>query len=164
MRYEAEIDGRQVSIELEERDGRVSAKIGGRDYDLEVMRPEEGAYLILAGDHVYEAHAWSEQTNAVRIQLRDRIFAVNIIDRKHRRVTTDHRSEGRQNLTAPMPGKVARVLLNVGDEVTAGQGVVVVEAMKMQNEIKAPKAGRVIEVRVAEGVTVTASQVLAVVE
>src|ERR1044071_8959399 len=127
MRYEAEIDGRQVSIELEQRDGRVSAKIGERDYDLEVLRPEEGAYLILAGDHVYEARAWSEQPNAMRIQLRDRMFAVNIIDRKHRRVTADHRSEGRQNLTAPMPGKVARVLLNVGDAVAAGQGVVVVE-------------------------------------
>ena len=72
--------------------------------------------------------------------------------------------EGRQNLTAPMPGKVVRVLLHSGDEVSAGQGVVVVEAMKMQNEIKSPKTGRVIEVRVAEGATVTANQVLAVVE
>jgi biotin carboxyl carrier protein len=54
--------------------------------------------------------------------------------------------------------------LNPGDEVAAGQGIVVVEAMKMQNEIKSPKAGRVIEVRVVEGATVNANQVLAVVE
>jgi biotin carboxyl carrier protein len=63
-----------------------------------------------------------------------------------------------------MPGKVVRVLLRTGDEVDLGQGVVVVEAMKMQNEIKSPKSGRVVEIRVSEGATVNASQVLAVVE
>ena len=164
MRYEAEIDGRQVRVELEERDGRVSAKIGERVYDLEIARPEENAYLILAGDQVYEARAWNETTSAQRVQLRDRMFTVNIIDRKHRRMAADHTSEGRQQLTAPMPGKVVRVLLKPGDEVAAGQGVVVVEAMKMQNEIKSPKAGRVIEIRVIEGATVTANQILAIVE
>jgi biotin carboxyl carrier protein len=63
-----------------------------------------------------------------------------------------------------MPGRVVRVLLQAGDEVAAGEGVVVVEAMKMQNEIKSPKAGRVLEVRVTQGATVNANQVLAVVE
>ena len=164
MRYEAEIDDRQMSIELDERDGRISAKIGERIYDLEIMRPEAGVYLILAGDQVYETRVWAEQTNALRAQLRGRIFKVNIIDRKHRRAAGDHGREGQQSLVAPMPGKVVRVLLNPGDEVSAGQGVVVVEAMKMQNEIKSPKKGRVIEVRVIEGATVTANQVLAIVE
>ncbi len=164
MRYEAEIDGRQVSVELDERDGRVSAKIGERDYDLQIARPEESVFLIFDQDQVHETRVWNEGTSALRVQLRDRIFTVNIIDRKHRRATADHTSEGRQQLTAPMPGKVVRVLLEPGDEVAAGQGVVVVEAMKMQNEIKSPKAGRVIEIRATEGATVTANQVLAVVE
>lgn len=164
MRYEAEIDGRQMSIELDERDGRIRAKIGERDYDLEIMRPEKGVYLILAGDQVYEARVWNEQAGELRAQLRDRIFKANIIDRKHRRATADPNREGRQNLVAPMPGKVVRVLLQSGDEVSAGQGVIVIEAMKMQNEIKSPKDGRVIEVRVTEGATVTANQVIAVVE
>jgi biotin carboxyl carrier protein len=79
-------------------------------------------------------------------------------------MAADHTSEGRQQLTAPMAGKVVRVLLKPNDEVAAGQGVVVVEAMKMQNEIKSPKAGRVIEIRVIEGATVTANQILAIVE
>ena len=164
MKYEAEIDGQQVSVELDERDGRISAKIGERDYDLQVARPEESVYLIFDHDQIYEARVWNEGTSALRVQLRDRIFTVNIIDRKHRRAAADHTSEGRQQLTAPMPGKVVRVLLEPGDEVAAGQGVVVVEAMKMQNEIKSPKAGRVIEIRVTEGATVTANQVLAIVE
>jgi biotin carboxyl carrier protein len=164
MKYEAEIDGRPVSVELDQRDGRVSATIDGRDYEVEVLLPEEGAYLIFAGGQVYDARAWYESANSLRIKLRDRLFTVNVIDRKHRRAAADQSQEGRQYLIAPMPGKVARVLLNVGDDVAAGQGVVVVEAMKMQNEIKSPKAGRVVEVRVSEGATVNANQVLAVVE
>ncbi|HXG95135.1 MAG TPA: biotin/lipoyl-containing protein [Blastocatellia bacterium] len=164
MRYEAEIDGRQVSVELEERDGRIAAKVGGRSYDVEVERPGEGVYLIFVGDRVYEARAWGDTSGSLHVKVRDRVFNAKIIDRKHRRATVEHSLEGQQHLTAPMPGKVVRVLRNVGDEVAAGQGVVVVEAMKMQNEIKSPKSGRVIEVRVSEGATVNANQVLAVVE
>jgi biotin carboxyl carrier protein len=164
MKYEAEIDGRRVSIELEQYNGRVSATINERKYEMEVIRPEEGAYLIFVGEQVFEASVWPEGSNSLRVKLRDRFFTANIIDRKHRRADTDHGQEGLQLLTAPMPGKVVRVLLNPGDEVAAGQGIVVVEAMKMQNEIKSPKAGRVIEVRVVEGATVNANQVLAVVE
>lgn len=164
MKYEVEIQGRQVSIELEQRDGRVQARIGPRDYDLEVVSPEEGVYTCLAGDRVYEARVWAPEPNSLSVQIGGHLFSTSIIDRKHRRSTIEHGIEGRQNLVAPMPGKVVRVLLGAGDEVTLGQGVVVVEAMKMQNEIKSPKAGRVIEVRVIEGATVNANQVLAVVE
>jgi biotin carboxyl carrier protein len=63
-----------------------------------------------------------------------------------------------------MPGKVVRILLGPGDEVAAGQGVVVVEAMKMQNEVKSTRPGRVSEIRVAEGETVNGNQILAVIE
>ena len=100
----------------------------------------------------------------MRVQLRDRLFSARIIDRKHRKIGTEASAEGPQHLVAPMPGKVVKVLLQTGDEVTAGQGVVVVEAMKMQNEIKSPKTGRVIEIRVSAGATVNANQILAVVE
>jgi biotin carboxyl carrier protein len=63
-----------------------------------------------------------------------------------------------------MPGKVVRLLVAPGDAVTAGQGLIVVEAMKMQNEIKAPRAGRVLEVRAAEGATVAAGEALLILE
>ena len=164
MKYEVEIDGRAVTVELEERDGRLSAKIGERAYEVEVTRPEAGAYLLFHGDQVYEARLWTEAGQRMRISLRDRRFEASVIDRRRRRLVAEQASEGRQQMTAPMPGKVVRVLLEQGAEVAAGQGVVVVEAMKMQNEIKSPKAGRVIEVRVKQGATVTAGQVLAVVE
>jgi len=164
MKYEVEIHGRQVTIEFEQRNGRVQARVGPREYDLEVVSPEEGVYTFLAGDRVYEARVWAPEPNSLNVTIGGHLFSTSIIDRKHRRSTIEHGIEGRQNLVAPMPGKVVRVLLGAGDEVTLGQGVVVVEAMKMQNEIKSPKSGRVIEVRVIEGATVNANQVLAVVE
>ncbi len=164
MKYEVEIQGRQFSIELEQRDGRIQARIGPRCYDIEVISPEQGVYTFLAGDRVYEARVWAPEPNSLNVKIGGHSFSARIIDRRHRRPTSEHRTEGRQNLIAPMPGKVVRVLLCSGDEVALGQGVVVVEAMKMQNEIKSPKSGRVIEVRVIEGATVNANQVLAVVE
>lgn len=71
---------------------------------------------------------------------------------------------GRVNVTAPMPGRVIRVLVQAGEEVAAGQGLVVVEAMKMQNEMKTPRAGAVIEVKAAAGDTVSAGQALVIIE
>ena len=163
MRYEADIDGHQISLEVEQRNGRVVAAIGQRNYDLEVVSPEPGVYLMFLGDNVHEARVWSADARSLRVTLGGRAFTASIIDRKQRR-TIEHRPEGPQQITAPMPGKVVRVLLKPGDEVTAGQGVVVVEAMKMQNEIKSPKSGRILEVRVSEGDTIVNNQVLAVVE
>jgi biotin carboxyl carrier protein len=165
MKYKAEINGHLLSIELEELSGRVLASIDGeRRYLAEVARHEEGIYLLLIGDRVYEARVWQSGPESFCVNLRGQDFDVRVIDRKHRRSAIEQSEEGRQFLTAPMPGRVVRVLLGPGDEVKAGQGVIVVEAMKMQNEIKSPKSGRVVEVRVAEGTAVNANQVVAVVE
>ena len=78
----------------------------------------------------------------------------------------DHHAggEGPRRIVAPMPGRVVKLLVAVGDRVTARQGVVVVEAMKMENELRAPRDGRVAEVRVAEGASVDADAVLVVIE
>ena len=72
-------------------------------------------------------------------------------------------AEGRQQVLAPMPGKIVRVLVGAGDSVRAGQGLQVVEAMKMQNEIRAPKSGTIDRVRVVEGQTVNAGEVVAII-
>jgi len=71
---------------------------------------------------------------------------------------------GPRALKAPMPGRVVRVLVGFGDEVLEGQAIMVIEAMKMQNELKSPKAGLVVKVAVGVGDTVGAGEVLAVIE
>ncbi|HVF90107.1 MAG TPA: biotin/lipoyl-containing protein [Blastocatellia bacterium] len=164
MKYEAEIDGLRVSMNIDAREGRIDAVIDGRSYLLEVSQPEPGSYLFFLGNKVYEARVWEEGPASLRVKLRDRLFRAKLIDRKQRKATAEQGEEGRQYLTAPMPGKVVKVLRGVGDEVAAGGGVVVVEAMKMQNEVRSRKAGRVVELRVSEGATVKAGEVLAVVE
>jgi biotin carboxyl carrier protein len=73
-------------------------------------------------------------------------------------------TDGPRAIKAPMPGRVVRVLVAVGEEVAEGQGIVVIEAMKMQNELKSPKAGRVMRIAVAVDETVCSGDVLAVVE
>ena len=174
MRYEAEIDGAKKIIELEERgdrpEVRIEVRIEDRKYDVTVLRPERDVFLLLCADRVYEARAWSApggssgDARSFSVELRGKMYSARLIDRKHRRPVADAGETGVQYLTAPMPGKVVKVLLAEGQEVASGQGVLVVEAMKMQNEIKANKAGVLVALRVKEGDAITANQVLGVVE
>jgi biotin carboxyl carrier protein len=80
-----------------------------------------------------------------------------------RRAVGKFTAEGPQRVDAPMPGKVVRVLVKQGDEVAEGQGLVVVEAMKMENELKSPKAGKVVELHAVEGAAVESGAKLVVV-
>ena len=92
-------------------------------------------------------------------------FEVQVDDpRRWKRSGDAGAAHGKASLVAPMPGKVVRVMVAAGDEVGAGQGIVVVEAMKMQNEIKSPRAGRVTSLRVRTGEGVNAGAVLATIE
>ena len=81
MKYEAEIDGHQMSLEIEQRNGRVLATVGQRSYDLEVESPEPGVYLILLGNEVHEARVWPADPGALRVKLGSRQFTASIIAR-----------------------------------------------------------------------------------
>ena len=99
--------------------------------------------------------------------LRHSVFQVEVLDERRSRmrsVAGRLTTTGPQIVVAPMPGKVVRILVKAGDEVKEGQGLLVVEAMKMENELKAAKAGRVKQVAVLEGVAVEGGAVLCVVE
>jgi biotin carboxyl carrier protein len=130
----------------------------------EVAQPEPGVYSVLMAGRVYEARV--EQSNGgIVVVIDGNRFDMEVRDpRQFKRRNGWHGIEGLQNVTAPMPGKVVRVLTPPGTMVTTGQGLVVVEAMKMQNELRAPKTGRVITVPVREGDTVAAGDVLATIE
>jgi acetyl/propionyl-CoA carboxylase alpha subunit len=130
-----------------------------RSYSMEAAGP--GIFSILIEGRSYQATLLDAGT----IRVGDRIFSVEIFDpRELRARSAGGLSHGRQNIVAPMPGKVVRVLAAVGDTVEAGQGLIVVEAMKMQNEMKSPKAGVVVELRADTGATVAAGEILVVIE
>jgi biotin carboxyl carrier protein len=100
------------------------------------------------------------------VGLDGRTIAASVNARRTGRVAADAggHAHGEQAVAAPMPGRVVRILVAPGDQVAARQGVVVVEAMKMENELRSPKAGRIKEVTVAPGTSVEAGRVLVIVE
>jgi biotin carboxyl carrier protein len=168
MKLNAEIGGEESSLGLW-RDGEAAvAEVGGRRYELEVREPEPGVYLLLHEGRVYECRVSGEGASGVGAEVRvgGRSYQVRLSDPKRLRAAgaAAGHGEGRAQVLAPMPGKVVRVLVEEGQEVEAGAGLVVVEAMKMQNELKSPKAGTVTELHAQPGATVNAGDVLAVVE
>jgi len=153
-------------LKLEE--GQISAEIGGRVYTLQVREIQADSYLFFLGANVHECRvserAGSKETFDVTIHGHS--HEVTIFDPKRLRSgqNSDRHHHGVAEILAPMPGKVVRVQTEAGASVEKGEGVVVVEAMKMQNEMKSPRAGVVVSINVKPGDTVNAGDVLAVIE
>ena len=169
MKLIAEIDGHSYALDVRREGARVEASVDGRRYELEARETEAGAFLLLAaGGRVYECRAnpAAAAGGAREVQIGDETFHVRLVDPKRLRGARGAGAEagGRAQVVASMPGKVVRVLVETGASVEAGEGLVVVEAMKMQNELKSPKGGVVVEVRAEAGATVNAGDVLVVVE
>jgi biotin carboxyl carrier protein len=121
---------------------------------------EPGVFSLLRDGVVYEARLDGDTVTIAGQQYR-----VDKTDpRQYLRRESGALGPGRASIKAPMPGKIVRVLVSVGDSVEAGQGIAVIEAMKMQNEMKATSAGCVTSISVKDGDTVVAGAVLAVIE
>lgn len=128
--------------------------------DATIVETEPGVYSVLARGNSYESRVAGSE-----IAIGRHRFHFEIDDpRQWKRTGGAADAHGRAAIIAPMPGKIIRVLVATGDEVVAGQGIVVVEAMKMQNEMKAPRDGRVTSVGVKPNDSVNAGTVLAVIE
>ena len=167
MKLRAEIEGEELAVDVRREGARVFAEVGGRRYELEAHGLDAGEYLLLHEGRVYECRVGpAGRSGAFEVRVGGRAYEVALSDPKRLRgagAAAAH-DAGRAQLVAQMPGRVVRVLVEAGQDVEAGQSVVVVEAMKMQNEMKSPKAGKVSAVNVREGATVNAGDVLAVVE
>ena len=127
----------------------------------DVAMPGPGLYSILLDGRSYDVQVERTPRHFI-VVLNGHRFEIEVHDPRRWSGPSSRRGAAAvESLAAPMPGKVVRVLVAPGDAVEAGQGILVVEAMKMQNEMKAARAGRVLTVAVAEGATVTAGEVLA---
>jgi biotin carboxyl carrier protein len=165
MKYEILINGERRSVEFDS--SMKSLLIDGRVIDADVVLTSPGMYSVLLGGRSFEITiekngAKSDDSWLLRTAARE--FRIEIIDPRswRRGQGAGLELEGRQQITAPMPGKIVRVLAAPGQKVDAGQGLLVIEAMKMQNEIRSPKSGTV-ERLANEGQTVNAGEILAVV-
>ena len=164
MKRSLTIDGRECEIEILAAAPDCRFRIdGSAEREAQVEMPEPGVYSILMDGCSYDAFV-TESPLGMAVSIDGYRFDVEVRDpRRWSRKGAGHGGEGVQTIISPMPGKVVRVLVEPGDEVQPGQGIVVVEAMKMQNELKADRAGKVLAIAAREGATVTAGQVLATV-
>lgn len=164
MKLEIEIANKTVIVNWQEKDQKIFANIDGTDYEVEVSKPSNNVYTLLINNQVHEFRINTSNNHHSEIAIGDQVISSKVVDRRKQHQKSDAALAGTQAITAPMPGRVVQVLKNVGDEVKSGEGIVVVEAMKMQNELGAPKAGIVKAIKVKVGQTVVASEVLAIVE
>lgn len=168
MKLQAELNNEVSEIEIKREGEKIYARIDDREYELEASEPEPNVYLFKHENAVYQIYVAPQIDPAepVAVKLGGSDFDVKIIDPKRLRSVagTGGSAEGTAEIKTAMPGKLVRVLVEQGAEIKAGEGVLVVEAMKMQNEMKSPKDGVVKEIRFAEGATVNAGDILAVIE
>jgi biotin carboxyl carrier protein len=173
--YVALLDGgkREVPVDVVQRaPGVYEVRIGGEVHVVDAYRHDHGTLSLLVDTQSYtatldERGAQAQAHAHVRVRVQDSVFAMEILDEKRlrlRRAAGKRAPEGRQILTAPIAGRVVKVRVKVGDAVRAGQALVAVEAMKMENEVRSPKDGKVVELNVAEGQVVEGNARLCAVE
>ena len=127
-----------------------------------VEMPEPCVYSVLLDGRMYDARVEETPSGMLVVVIDGFRFEMEVRDpRRWSRRDAARGADGVQTVATPMPGKVVRVLVAKGDEVKAGQGLLVVEAMKMQNEMKASRDGRILSIAAKEGATVAAGEVLA---
>jgi biotin carboxyl carrier protein len=170
MKFEIQLTAargkRKHVVELERKGGVSSVTLDGQAVDADAVQIAPNIVSVMLSGQSFEIHVSRSTEGTLKLQCGPHEFSADIVDprawrgRKHGAAEV----EGRQEVLAPMPGKVVRVLAAVGDTVEAGQGLLVVEAMKMQNEIRSPKSGKVERLLVREGQNVNAGEVLAWVE
>jgi biotin carboxyl carrier protein len=164
MIYDVTINGRSYRLELIREDNRWSCRVDGLAVEVDAVEVRPGVLSLRIANLAYEVKC-ERVAGEFYLWVGSERFAAQIRDprslRGRPRATDD---QGPKKLTAPMPGKVVRILVAQGAEVEAGTGVLVVEAMKMQNEIKSPKKGTIQKIMVVEGAAVNSGDVLAIVE
>ena len=164
MLYDVTIDGKNHRLDLNLADGRWLCRLNGRDLELDAILARPGVLSLRIGNMAYEVKS-ERVANELHLWVGSKVFTVEIRDpRSLRGRVRAGDDQGPRKIVAPMPGKVVRVLVREGAEVESGAGVAVVEAMKMQNEIKSPKQGTIRKILVGEGAAVNAGDVLAIVE
>jgi biotin carboxyl carrier protein len=164
MKLKVQFGGRTREVDIQHDGRRLTGTLDGQPVEADAVEVGPGIYSVLMEGVAIEVQVEASATG-MNLVVGARRLPFRVVDPRQwqgRRGGTVE-AEGRQQIVAPMPGKVVRVLVEQGEKVDAGRGLVVVEAMKMQNEIRSPKTGTVERLAVTEGQAVNAGEVLAIV-
>jgi biotin carboxyl carrier protein len=167
MKNDVLLNGARRGVELTrsaEEPRQLVATIDDRRVELDAAKISPGVYSILLDGRSLEVR-FEALVDGTLLHTAGREYRVEIVDPRSWRRSRSGRIDpaGRQQIAAPMAGKVVRVLVSPGQQVETGQGLLVVEAMKMQNEIRSPKTGTVERLLAREGQTVNSGEILAVI-
>jgi biotin carboxyl carrier protein len=166
VKYEVLLAGKTRVVELARVEDDWKISLDGKELDASVAEVAPNTFSVLLNGESHQIRVAPRADGTLTMHTGLAEYHAEVTDprvwRGRRHGTLE--VEGRQQVTAPMPGKVIRLLVNEGDSVEAGQGLLVVEAMKMQNEIRSPKSGKVEKLLAKEGLAVNAGDVLAWVE
>jgi acetyl/propionyl-CoA carboxylase alpha subunit len=168
MKLHATVGDYEGDVDIRIEDTRIFAVVDDRAYELDLQRSVDNQLLLMVAGRVFECRVDGKIDSGLPLDVSfgTGLYAITLTDPRRLRSATaaGALAGGAARIMAPMPGKVVRVLVEAGAQVEAGDGIVVVEAMKMQNEMKSPRAGKVINVNVEVGATVDGGDLLAVIE
>jgi biotin carboxyl carrier protein len=163
--FDATVDGQTVRAEVRAsgEEGRYTVRLDGRALEVDVRDAGPHTMSVIASGRAHEV-VLQRREGGYRVVLRGEVLDVGVVEATRGAVAPRRAPGGPARVQAPMPGKLVRVLVSAGQDVGAGQGLVVMEAMKMENEIRAPRAGRVKEAPVREGQAVETGALLVLLE
>ena len=166
MQYHASIDGIEHELFIEElaEAGTYEINLGGKKINADLRQAGPTSFSIVVGNRSFDLDVIRQGEELV-VSSRTGVTRLTLEDARRRLMHSRSREvSGQAQMRAMMPGRVLSVAVKAGDEVKAHQGVLVIEAMKMENELKSPKAGKVVEVKVTPGQTVEKGELLIVIE
>lgn len=169
MSIEIKLGKRIASIEiLKQFENLLEIKVDGKIYQVDLMHNDEGIFSILTEGRSYniELVPQTKPKHYTAYTFYDS-YDLEVIDAESRYLRNRSGStklSSENNISSPMPGKVVKIPVSVGDEVKKGDTVITISAMKMESEYKAPKDGRITKIQVQEGSTIEANQVLIEIE
>jgi biotin carboxyl carrier protein len=161
--FQVEVNGRPRDVAIERHGGVFAVSVDGQSHLVSVARVDASTLSILVLGGAVASHEVGLSDASVLVDG-VAVPAALATRRRRRGAAEGSRGEGAQRVTAPMPGKIVRVLVTPGDAVEPRQPVIVVEAMKMENELRAPRGGVVREVAVQPGASVEAGTILVVID
>jgi biotin carboxyl carrier protein len=160
---DARVEDRALRVDVRGKNGRYDVMLDGRRLEVDFQESADGFASLLIDGRSHEA-AFEPRDGGYAVALRTGTVFVGLAEPSLASAPSPKGAGGAARVTAPMPGKLVRVLVEAGQAVEAAQGLVVMEAMKMENELRSPKAGLVREVHVREGQAVEGGALLVVVD
>jgi biotin carboxyl carrier protein len=167
MAFIGKLGEQSYTVEIEETGKSVyRVSVDGNEFVVDGKKTGRTNYSLIVDNRSFEIEV-DNSDDEYRVLVDGRSYHINLVDERRLRVGASQSAtqlQGRQRVSVPMPGKVIAVLVSEGDQVEKGQGLAIVEAMKMENEVHSPIAGAIKEIKVKAGDTVEGGAVLVIVE